>query len=118
MQFKTCFCNFGILSFLYFLICMNNALFLKQITKEPMFAFFFSVPQGPPDLDKNKSGSRSSKVIQIRLDHDPLNILVGTFLFKKYFWIFQTDGGHEDGYLIGLNSVLKCFESLASRPPS
>ena len=62
---------------------MNNALFLKQITKEPMFAFFFSVPQGPPDLDKNKSGSRSSKVIQIRLDHDPLNILVGTFLFKK-----------------------------------
>ena len=55
---------------------MNNALFLKQITKEPMFAFFFYVPQGPPDLDKNKSGS--SKVIQMWLDHDPLNILVGT----------------------------------------
>ncbi len=28
----------------------------------------------------------------------------------------QTEGGNEDGYLIGLNSVIKCFESLATKP--
>jgi hypothetical protein len=28
----------------------------------------------------------------------------------------QKEGEHEDGYLIGLNSVIKCFEALVSRP--